>query len=186
MDNPYDIFGLPRNAPIEEVKRVYRLYVGKLHPDKHNGDPFFDDLLKNINKAYDAIINHTPYTSVQSHSCHSNTADMYDSVALRQENATLRKQIDDLQAQLRNQMIMQTEINMLRATVSVYEAQQSVYEAKLLDVKGECEATLLEAKREAENYQQLSDTYQKRSQRAITWCVAFAVGWALLFLINLI
>ena len=57
MTDPYVIFGLSDNATLEEVKKAYKLYVSKLHPDKHDGDPFFDDLIKRINEAYNDIAN---------------------------------------------------------------------------------------------------------------------------------
>ncbi len=131
---------------------MYKLYASKLHPDKHNGDPFFDDLFKNINKAYNDIINHVPSGR------RSYTAGVYGMNDLQQENAALRQRVDELQSQLRNQIMMQAELNTLRASLS-------------------------EAKKDAEKYQQLSVTYLNRSQKAITWCVAFAIGWIILLII---
>lgn len=57
MTDPYEILGLTPNATLEEVKKAYKMYVSKLHPDKHDGDPFFDDMLKRVNEAYNDIAN---------------------------------------------------------------------------------------------------------------------------------
>lgn len=57
MTDPYEILGLTPDATLEEVKKAYKMYVSKLHPDKHDGDPFFDDLIKRVNEAYNDIAN---------------------------------------------------------------------------------------------------------------------------------
>lgn len=57
MTDPYEILGLTPDATLEEVNKAYKMYVSKLHPDKHDGDPFFDDLIKRVNEAYNDISN---------------------------------------------------------------------------------------------------------------------------------
>jgi curved DNA-binding protein CbpA len=57
MTDPYEILGLTPDATLEEVKKAYKMYVSKFHPDKHDGDPFFDDLIKRVNEAYNDIAN---------------------------------------------------------------------------------------------------------------------------------
>ena len=55
MISPYDFFGLGKNATPSEIKKAYRLYAGKLHPDKHDGDPFFGELFKMTASAYEEL-----------------------------------------------------------------------------------------------------------------------------------
>ena len=98
MVNPYDILGLPPNASKAKVKKAYRLYVSKLHPDKHDGDPFFDELLKRINEAYKTICASNGYSfdndsrdSSVSQSDDSKDTDAQNIInALRQEVQNLR------------------------------------------------------------------------------------------------
>ncbi len=51
----YQILGLARNASKEDIRKAYRLYALKLHPDKQNGDKFFEDRFKEINEANDIL-----------------------------------------------------------------------------------------------------------------------------------
>jgi len=59
--DPYEVLGLKRGAPLEEVKRAYRELASKYHPDKvsHLGDEFkslAERRFKEINEAYQAIV----------------------------------------------------------------------------------------------------------------------------------
>jgi DnaJ-class molecular chaperone len=40
MRNYYQILGLEINASKEDIKKAYRIYATKFHPDKQNGDKF--------------------------------------------------------------------------------------------------------------------------------------------------
>ncbi|MEX2477946.1 MAG: DnaJ domain-containing protein [Gracilimonas sp.] len=52
MKNHYQALGVDRSASIEEVKRAYRKLAQKFHPDKNNGDKFFEARFKEIQEAY--------------------------------------------------------------------------------------------------------------------------------------
>ena len=47
--------GVSRNANKEEIKKAYRLYASKFHPDRQDGDPFFGERFKDIKQAYDVL-----------------------------------------------------------------------------------------------------------------------------------
>jgi DnaJ-class molecular chaperone len=51
----YQILGLKQNSTQEEIKKAYRLYASKFHPDKHEGDKFFEEKFKEIKEAYDIL-----------------------------------------------------------------------------------------------------------------------------------
>lgn len=52
----YYILGISRNASNDEVKKAYRKLSIKFHPDKNDGDKFFEERFKDINEAYETLI----------------------------------------------------------------------------------------------------------------------------------
>lgn len=57
MKNYYQILGLNEDATLEDIKKAYREYALKFHPDKHNGDTFFKARFQEIHEAYQYLIN---------------------------------------------------------------------------------------------------------------------------------
>ena len=57
MKDYYQILGLEKTVSQEEIKKSYRLYASKFHPDKHQGDKFFEDKFKEILEAYEVLSN---------------------------------------------------------------------------------------------------------------------------------
>jgi len=60
MKDPYSILGVDKNASEEEIKNAYRELARKYHPDNYADNPLSDlagEKMKEINEAYDAIIN---------------------------------------------------------------------------------------------------------------------------------
>ena len=55
--NYYQILGLNTDCSKEEIKKAYRNYAIKFHPDKHNNDSFFEERFKEIKEAYDFLMN---------------------------------------------------------------------------------------------------------------------------------
>lgn len=55
MKNYYQVLGLEPNATPEEVKRNFREYASKFHPDIHRGDSFFKERFQEIQEAYDIL-----------------------------------------------------------------------------------------------------------------------------------
>ena len=56
--DPYKVLGLDRSASDDEVKAAYRRLAKKYHPDANPGDTVAEQKMKEINAAYDMIINH--------------------------------------------------------------------------------------------------------------------------------
>ncbi|MBR3241416.1 MAG: DnaJ domain-containing protein [Parasporobacterium sp.] len=56
--DPYKVLGLDRNATNDEVKIAYRKLAKQYHPDANPGDKNAEQKMKEINAAYDMIINH--------------------------------------------------------------------------------------------------------------------------------
>src|SRR6187549_2769721 len=55
MTDYYKILGIEITASQDEVKRAYRKLSIKFHPDKNNGDVFFENMFKQIQEAYEAL-----------------------------------------------------------------------------------------------------------------------------------
>lgn len=62
-ENPYDILGVPQDAPLDEVKRAYRKKARENHPDLNPDDPAAEERMNRINEAYDRITNPDKYAA---------------------------------------------------------------------------------------------------------------------------
>ncbi len=60
MKDPYAVLGVSSSASNDEVKKAYRELAKKYHPDNYINNPLADlaeEKMKEINEAYDAIMN---------------------------------------------------------------------------------------------------------------------------------
>lgn len=57
IKNHYQSLDISKDAKPEEIKKAFRLYASKYHPDKHGGDKFFEEKFKDIKEAYDVLSN---------------------------------------------------------------------------------------------------------------------------------
>lgn len=53
--NYYQILGLSPDCGKDEIKKAYKSYALKFHPDKHGNDTFFEERFKEIKEAYDIL-----------------------------------------------------------------------------------------------------------------------------------
>ena len=51
----YEILGLSRGAPADEIKKAYRRKAKDLHPDRNNDDPDAELAFKEVGEAYDVL-----------------------------------------------------------------------------------------------------------------------------------
>jgi curved DNA-binding protein CbpA len=56
LKNYYQILGLSPDCNKDDIKKAYRIYATKFHPDKQNNDKFFEERFKEIKEAYDILI----------------------------------------------------------------------------------------------------------------------------------
>jgi curved DNA-binding protein CbpA len=56
--NHYQILGISRSADAIEIKQAYKKLAIKFHPDKNNGDKYFEERFKEIQESYEVLINH--------------------------------------------------------------------------------------------------------------------------------
>lgn len=59
MKNYYEILGLNLDASESEIQKAYRKLSMKFHPDKNDGDKYFEEWTKKINEAYEILNNPT-------------------------------------------------------------------------------------------------------------------------------
>ncbi len=52
MKDHYLTLGISKNATAQEIKAAYWKLAIKYHPDKHNGDQYFEERFKEINEAH--------------------------------------------------------------------------------------------------------------------------------------
>lgn len=53
--NHYQVLGVLPTAPIADIKRAYRRLATELHPDKHGGDPYYEERFKVVAVAYGVL-----------------------------------------------------------------------------------------------------------------------------------
>jgi tetratricopeptide (TPR) repeat protein len=53
--NHYQVLGVPTTAPIADIKRAFRRLATEFHPDKHGGDPLFEEQFKAVAVAYGVL-----------------------------------------------------------------------------------------------------------------------------------
>ena len=51
----YDVLGVDRKAPADEIKKAYRKLARENHPDRNQGDPAAEERFKEIQQAYDML-----------------------------------------------------------------------------------------------------------------------------------
>ncbi len=51
----YNVLGVSRNAPADEIKKAYRKLARENHPDRNPDDPAAEDRFKTIQEAYDTL-----------------------------------------------------------------------------------------------------------------------------------
>lgn len=75
MRNPYEVLEIKEGASKEEIKKAYRELVKRYHPDQYGNNPLKDlaeEKLREINEAYDYLMNNSTQSSYNSGSQNNN------------------------------------------------------------------------------------------------------------------
>ena len=51
----YELLGVPRKAPLKEIRQAYRKLARKYHPDLNPGDKSSEEKFKKVQEAYDVL-----------------------------------------------------------------------------------------------------------------------------------
>ena len=99
MKDPYEILGVSRNASDDEIKNAYRALARKYHPDSYQDNPLADlagEKMKEINEAYDAIMNSRKSGSKSGGTDYSNPNSKFNDV----RELIMKNRLDDAQVLL--------------------------------------------------------------------------------------
>lgn len=98
MKNYYDILGVPQNATKEQIKSTYRKLSLKFHPDKNNGESYFESMFKNINEANEILTNDTKRANYdfQLKQFNDSKSNYANQAELRRKEEELRKRQEEL------------------------------------------------------------------------------------------
>ncbi len=130
MNNPYEVLGIPKNATDDEINTAYRKLVKQYHPDRYVGNPLADlaaEKIKEINKAYDAIMDERRNKSNSSSSSFNSGSSNYNQHSSNADYNHIRTLIN--QGRL-------NEAQMLLNNISVRDAEWHFLMGMLLKSKG--------------------------------------------------
>lgn len=108
MNDPYEVLGVSKDASDEQIKEAYRNLARKYHPDNYADNPLSDlagEKMKEINDAYDAIMNERRGKSSSGSSYNQNGASAFPEVrSLINQNRLEQAQevLDGVPPQARN------------------------------------------------------------------------------------
>lgn len=100
IKNYYQILGLPSDCSKEDIKKAYRIYATKFHPDKQNNDKFFEERFKEIKEAYDILIDDNKRTNYDLNYSNS-SKESYSNYSETNRNSSTESQMKEMARKLK-------------------------------------------------------------------------------------
>lgn len=88
----YYILGIKQGASVQEIKSAYKKLAVKFHPDKNDGDKFFEERFKDIQEAYSILSHEMKRQQYDSQLRGSNTEGFDDSILRKYEEELEKKE----------------------------------------------------------------------------------------------
>ena len=105
MKNYYEILGVNQQATIKEIKKAYRDLAKKYHSDSHPDDTSTDELMKEINAAYEVLSDPIKRANYDYNLKNNLNFNETDEVREARRNETWKATIDILKEALENAMM---------------------------------------------------------------------------------
>jgi curved DNA-binding protein CbpA len=100
IKNYYQILGLTKDCSKEDIKKAYRIYATKFHPDKQNNDKFFEEKFKEIKEAYDILIDDNKRANFD-FNYSSSSKKNYSNYSNTSEKSSTESQMDEMARKLK-------------------------------------------------------------------------------------
>ncbi|CAL1517702.1 DnaJ domain-containing protein [Chitinophaga sp. MM2321] len=143
MRDYYYILGIENNASDAQVKTAYRKLSQKFHPDKNDGDRFFEERFKAIQQAYETLSDPAGRTAYDRNLSQHNTTRVSAAVLKQYEDSFRRRYEEKLKKkeqemrqryEVREQRINNEAYERVRAKVRQLEAAHDPHRNRLMPV----------------------------------------------------
>lgn len=121
MKNYYEILGVNQQATIKEIKKAYRYLAKKYHSDSHPDDTSTDELMKEINAAYEVLSDPIKRANYDYNLKNNNNFNETDEVREARRNETWKATIDILKEALENAIMGEKLKNLVKSCNSNLE-----------------------------------------------------------------
>jgi len=121
MRNHYQTLGLEPSASAAAIKKAYRLYAAKLHPDRNQNDDFFTERFREVQEAYQ-ILSDPIEKQRYDREIQGQQKYLDELLALRAREAELRRREQRFRHQQQNQKLEEVERQKLKVLQFVFFA----------------------------------------------------------------
>lgn len=132
MVDYYQALGLNRNCTTDDVKKAYKIYAKKFHPDLHLNDIFFKERFQEVLSAYETLIDNQKRSRYDKIFFDDKFSDSKTSSSSKTEqfiNDQLRKQLAEEQEKVHN---LRTVLNQEREKIGILTTEHEEIKRKYI------------------------------------------------------